>query len=98
MANCEICGEPMDEAESMFKYHGFSGACPKPPLPKPMSKVVVEYIQVDLPDEYRLDIHVDRKPYACEHFASEEERQRFLDDLLQSQRSLGAVDLPNKPQ
>lgn len=31
---CEICGEPMPESEQMFKYHGASGPCPKPPLPR----------------------------------------------------------------
>lgn len=31
---CELCGELMPEGESMFKFHGYSGACPKPPLPK----------------------------------------------------------------
>lgn len=31
---CEICGEPMPKGEEMFKFHGFSGPCPKPPLPK----------------------------------------------------------------
>lgn len=34
MPNCEICGEPMPEGETMFKFHGYSGSCPKPPLPK----------------------------------------------------------------
>lgn len=29
---CELCGEPMLESESMFKFHGYSGPCPKPPL------------------------------------------------------------------
>lgn len=32
---CELCGEPMPAGEEMFKYHGYSGDCPKPPLPKP---------------------------------------------------------------
>jgi len=27
----------MPPGEEMFKYHGFSGDCPKPPLPKPIS-------------------------------------------------------------
>ena len=31
---CALCGEPMPAGEVMFKYHGFSGPCPKPPLPK----------------------------------------------------------------
>lgn len=29
MSNCELCGEPMPEGEEMFKYHGYSGPCPK---------------------------------------------------------------------
>jgi hypothetical protein len=31
---CHICGEPMPEGETMFKFHGYSGPCPKPPLNK----------------------------------------------------------------
>lgn len=34
-AKCELCGEPMPPNEQMFKFHGYSGPCPKPPLPKP---------------------------------------------------------------
>ena len=34
-AICELCGEPMPEGEEMFNYHGYSGNCPKPPLPRP---------------------------------------------------------------
>ena len=26
---CELCGEPMPEGEEMFRYHGYSGPCPK---------------------------------------------------------------------
>lgn len=33
-AVCELCGEPMPPGEQMFKFHGYSGPCPKPPLPK----------------------------------------------------------------
>lgn len=33
VAKCELCGEPMPEGEEMFKFHGYSGNCPKPPLP-----------------------------------------------------------------
>lgn len=32
-AICEFCGEPMPQGEEMFKYHGYSGPCPKPPKP-----------------------------------------------------------------
>jgi hypothetical protein len=34
LPRCEICGEPMPEGETMFKFHGFSGPCPAPPLPR----------------------------------------------------------------
>lgn len=27
---CELCGEPMPAGEEAFKYHGYSGPCPKP--------------------------------------------------------------------
>jgi len=33
-AKCGLCGEPMPAGEEMFKYHGYSGPCPKPPLPR----------------------------------------------------------------
>jgi hypothetical protein len=33
-SKCEICGEPMPAGEGMFKSHGYSGPCPKPPLPR----------------------------------------------------------------
>lgn len=33
-ARCKRCGEPMPEGEEMFFYHGLSGQCPKPPLPR----------------------------------------------------------------
>lgn len=33
-ALCELCGEPMPPGEEVFKYHGYSGNCPKPPLPR----------------------------------------------------------------
>lgn len=33
VALCQLCGEPMPVGEEMFKFHGYSGPCPKPPLP-----------------------------------------------------------------
>ena len=33
-SKCALCGEPMPAGEEMFNFHGYSGACPKPPLPK----------------------------------------------------------------
>ncbi len=34
IAKCSLCGEPMPEGEEMFKFHGMSGGCPKPQLPR----------------------------------------------------------------
>lgn len=34
MAKCEICGEPMPDGEP-FRYHGYSGPCPKPTATAP---------------------------------------------------------------
>lgn len=31
-SNCNVCGEPMPEGETMFMFHGYSGDCPKPPM------------------------------------------------------------------
>lgn len=33
-AKCEICGELMPPGEEMFKFHGYSGGCPKPSQPR----------------------------------------------------------------
>jgi hypothetical protein len=38
-AKCEICGEPMPAGEEVFKFHGYSGPCPKPPLPRPETEL-----------------------------------------------------------
>lgn len=37
---CELCGEPLPPGEEMFKFHGYSGPCPKSPLTKPMTREV----------------------------------------------------------
>ena len=42
-AKCSLCGEPMPEGEQMFKFHGYSGPCPKEPLPKKKPETVVAY-------------------------------------------------------
>ena len=47
MSKCELCGEPMPEGETMFKFHGYSGPCPKPPM--------VKQVSLAWPDGYCLD-------------------------------------------
>lgn len=41
MSDCSICGEPMPPGEEMFKFHGYSGSCPKPPLPSFVSVMAI---------------------------------------------------------
>ena len=41
-AKCRLCGEPMPAGEEMFNYHGYSGPCPKPPMPKDTQPRVVD--------------------------------------------------------
>jgi hypothetical protein len=31
---CILCGDPMPSGEEVFKFHGYSGPCPKPRLKK----------------------------------------------------------------
>lgn len=40
-ARCMLCGEPMPAGEEMFKFHGHSGPCPKPRLPKVQSGIEI---------------------------------------------------------
>lgn len=40
-AKCEVCGEPMPKGEEIFKFHGYSGPCPKPPLPTKSKQLFV---------------------------------------------------------
>lgn len=47
VATCTLCGEPMQEEESMFKYHGSLGNCPKPPLPLPPKDELFTQGQMD---------------------------------------------------
>lgn len=98
MANCELCGEPMPKGEEMFKFHGYSGNCPKPPLNK--TEVIAEYVFRDTHDgEFWIDVRVNGQPYMqIGPFDTAAERQRAHDDLLNMTRQLGATDLPTLPQ
>lgn len=45
---CDLCGEPMPLGEEMFKYHGYSGPCPKPPKQKPAPAEAQEAVEARL--------------------------------------------------
>ena len=97
-ARCKLCGEPMPAGEEMFKFHGYSGECPKPPTQK--TEVVAEYVFRDMTSgDFWIDIRVNRQPYgSIGPFDTEGERQRAHNDLLNITRSMGAKDLPSLPQ
>lgn len=96
---CAICGEPMPEGEEMFKYHGYSGACPKPPLPRPTIEAVIEYIHREVDGKFWIMLRVDRiECNSIGPFDTAAERQRAHDDMLNMMRSMGAKDLPNVAQ
>lgn len=97
-AKCQLCGEPMPEGEEMFKFHGYSGPCPKMFLQR--TEVVAEYVFRDMVSgEFWLDVRVNREPYMqIGPFYTAAERQRAHDDLLTMTRSLGAKDMPTLPQ
>lgn len=45
IVKCELCGEPMPKGEEMFKFHGYSGPCPKPHLHRPVPQQNVKAIK-----------------------------------------------------
>lgn len=94
-ARCELCGEPMPPGEAMFKFHGFSGPCPKPPLQRDAVKVVIEYRHRDEGDKFWLDVLCAGQVWDCLAFDSAEQRRVAQDDLLAMMRSLGATH-PNR--
>lgn len=99
MSKCELCGEPMPAGEEVFKFHGYSGPCPKPSQIL-KSQVIAEYIFRDMTNgDFWIDIKMNRELYGTiGPFDTEGERQRAHDDLLDMTRSLGAVDIPDRPQ
>lgn len=42
---CELCGEPMPAGEEMFKFHGYSGQCQKPPKPKEEKNYLLDAVK-----------------------------------------------------
>lgn len=94
MSKCELCGEPMPVGEEMFKYHGLSGPCPKPPLPRALEHFV-RYRFENRDDRFWLVVIVDGAPLDRIAFDTGEERQRAYDDMLNMLRRSGAKDLPS---
>lgn len=65
IVKCALCGEPMPPGETMFKFHGYSGPCPKPPLPRASTQSIADALEVvmsceNLDEEQRTIIGIAR--------------------------------------
>jgi len=67
LPKCAICGEPMPQGEEMFKFHGYSGPCPKPPMKKEE-----EWNRLD---KIKADVSILKNAY--QNFADQYEQDRF---------------------
>ncbi|MDE2096514.1 MAG: hypothetical protein KGL39_04650 [Patescibacteria group bacterium] len=92
---CEVCGEPMPDGEEMFKYHGYSGSCPKPPTPKPTRIGFVEYTRLKHSDgNYYINVEFNGAAYSrLGPFDTQAECDRAAADLMEMMRSIGAKDM-----
>lgn len=96
--NCALCGEPMAAGEEMFKYHGHSRPCPKPPLPRPSTETMIEYIHRQDGDDFVLEVRANRELWTEFRFDTAFARQSVHNDLLSMMRSCGAKDMPSAHQ
>ena len=56
ISKCVLCGEPMPRGEEMFKFHGYSGPCPKASLPSPPTEIEALYQQLtSMEDKYLVE-------------------------------------------
>ena len=85
MANCELCGEPMPEGEEMFKFHGYSGPCPKPPLKKMPTATQFENALGDLVEIYLRDGLPPKEVNAVLHARADDDYDEFARELLRSE-------------
>jgi len=62
---CQLCGEPMPAGEEMFNFHGYSGPCPRPPLPKKVEPVPMTIDGLcelfdEMPEDWRCAVEFTR--------------------------------------
>ena len=67
-AVCELCGEPMLPGEEMFKYHGYSGDCPKPPIQSRVDHGISVPVKIGTDNRLHEDFTVGReRPFSTLH-------------------------------
>ena len=91
--NCAICGEPMPAGEQMFKFHGYSGPCPKPPLPQPQTEA--ERMREAIAVAYGYLWHVNNEPGTPSQYPPERaayEARKALRDLMTNEQRGEAIN------
>jgi choline dehydrogenase-like flavoprotein len=81
----------MPEGETMFKYHGYSGPCPKPPLFQPHQRRVIDE-KAEL-DKKATDLSnfIGSSPAFATIDPAEQERMKVQNDVMwQYSEILGA--------
>lgn len=91
---CELCGEMLPEGERMFKYHGYSGPCPKGPRPRAQRVGIVEYLRGQADDgQFYLQVKFNGADFnILGPFDTQGECDRATEDLLSMMRQCGARD------
>lgn len=79
---CSVCGEPMAENESMFKFHGANGPCPKPPKYSPHQfRVIAEKEELDKKAQ-ALSKFIGESPIFETLDSEEQERMKEQNDIM----------------
>ncbi len=79
---CTICGEPMPEGEAMFKFHGYSGPCPKPARFSPHQfRVIAEKEELDKKAK-ALSEFIGNNPTFETLDPAEQERLKIQNDIM----------------
>lgn len=87
---CELCGKPMPKGEEMFKYHGYSGNCPKPPTaptPDPLDEILDNLIVKSKWSKPRPSIE-DKKTYFV---AGKKQAKAKINSLMVSRQAVEAA-------
>ncbi len=87
MPTCSICGEPMPPGEEMFKFHGYSGDCPKPPLQRTVVAITVGIRE----RQGQWFAFMGDAEIAC---YSRQEAERIIDDMNAMVKQSGGDVLP----
>ena len=94
IAKCNICGEPMPQGETMFNYHGYSGPCPKPPMPKKPKKQKIPGLiwAVSVKGQRKVSMLFDTSAQAADFITSVDVDEQTNVDLSGSQSAIAQFE------